>query len=79
MRYYSKEDIKNFFGEEAAEKFFNFNKGINVKFCRDCEGFECDGIQPEPGVIHGRCYFLTPEPPYLRVTENDFCNGDEVE
>lgn len=52
------------------------NATINVKFCNDCEYFDCDGIQPDHDIIHGRCMYLTPKPPYLRVKTTDFCNGD---
>lgn len=80
MKYYDEDMLRDTFGPEECEFFFNRHKGyeLKIRFCRDCKYFECDGIQPEPGVIHGRCLYYTTEPPYLRVTDKNFCNEDNI-
>jgi hypothetical protein len=56
-------------------------KPINVRFCRDCPLFDINGIQPDPGIIHGRCLRFSDEhvPYYVRVDDTDFCNEDKIE
>lgn len=54
---------------------------INVRFCRDCPLFDINGIQPDPGIIHGRCLRFSDEHVhhYVRVDDTDFCNEDKIE
>lgn len=79
MKYYSEKELKE---EVLTDEEFKYIKDnctpINVHFCRDCKFFECDGIQPDQNIVHGRCLHLSEEPPFIRVNSTDFCSKSEV-
>ena len=83
MKYYSENDIRELIDE--ADYLFARSTPINVQSCNDCPMFECDGIQPIPGITRGWCRkFSDDDPPpgmyvhHIRVTNKDFCNKDHI-
>ena len=78
MKYYSEETLRDYPFELESFLKRHSEEAINVRFCRDCKFFECDGIQPDPNIVHGRCLHLSEEPPFVRVDSTDFCSKSEV-
>lgn len=95
MKYYSREILEQYLKDthlnkildiiDETEPYLKAGKtapaSINVRFCRDCPLFDINGIQPDPGIIHGRCRLFSDEdvPYYFRVDDTDFCNEDNIE
>ena len=79
MRYYSEEYVRNIHLIPVEE--YKAPQIVNIRFCRDCPLFDINGIQPDPGIIHGRCLRFSDEyvPYYVRVDDTDFCNEDKIE
>ena len=80
MKYFYQNDIV----KEGWANYSQLEKAsaqpINVRFCRDCPLFDINGIQPDPGIIHGRCLRFSDEyvHHYVRVDDTDFCNEDKI-
>ena len=95
MTYYSREILEQYLKDtrfnkildiiDETEPYLTEGKtvpaNIKVRFCRDCPLFDINGIQPDPGIIHGRCLRFSDEhvPYYVRVDDTDFCNEDKIE
>ena len=72
---------ENFVSYDEIASSNDLGVTINVQLCRSCPMFQPDGIQTEkPFIIHGWCARLSDEslPHYIRVTTNDFCNGNNI-
>ena len=80
MKYYSEDDVRELVSETESNYLFGHSTPIKVRFCRDCPLFDINGIQPDPGIIHGRCLRFSDEyvPYYARVDDTDFCNEDKI-
>lgn len=80
MRYFYEKDICELVNESESNYLFAHSTPINVRFCRDCSKFDINGIQPDPGIIHGLCLRFSNEhvPYYVRVKDSDFCNEDNI-
>ena len=80
MKYYNEDDIRELVSEIESSYLFAHSTPINVRFCCDCPLFDINGIQPDPGIIHGRCLRFSDEhvPYYVRVKDSDFCNEDNI-
>ena len=81
MKYFYEKDICELVNESEVNYLFAHSTPINVRFCRDCPKFDINGIQPDPGIIHGLCLRFSDEhvPYYVRVDDTDFCNEDKIE
>lgn len=77
-KYYSEKELAAILPNGVMNTIDIFCTPINVCFCRNCKFFECDGIQPDPNIVHGRCLHLSEEPPFVRVNSSDFCSKSEV-
>lgn len=79
LKYFYENDIVKQGWASYAQLSRTSAKPINVRFCHDCPLFDINGIQPDPGIIHGRCLRFSNEhvPYYVRVDDDDFCNGDK--
>lgn len=71
---------ENFVNKDEVDKAEVRGFTINVRFCSDCPFFDINGIQPDEGVIRGRCLRLSDEEVhhYIRVVDTDFCNEDHI-
>lgn len=94
MKYYSREILEQYLKDTRLNKILDIideiepniteNKtvpaSINVRFCRDCPLLDINGIQPDPGITHGKCLRFSDEyvPYYVRVDDSAFCNEDNI-
>ena len=94
MKYYSREILEQYLKDTRLNKILDIidetepyltegktvPANINVRFCRDCPFFEIYGLQPDEGVIRGRCLRLSDKEAYhyIRVADTDFCNEDSI-
>ena len=81
MKYFYENDIVKQGWADYTQLNNASAKPIHVRFCRDCPLFDINGIQPDPGIIHGRCLRFSDEYAhyYARVDDTDFCNEDKIE